>query len=670
MTFDKKRTGLLLTVFLLSWINIFSQDSIKRSADQYSPQYHFYPSIDPTGLAYHGGQYFLNWGTAVSEDLVQWKMTEYGTERNKMIIGFFGGNNNISFFGPNPFQSQVVSIESGSMVVDWNNTTRLSQNGFPPLIAFQSRSIAYSTDTAKTWVKSEIPLKIENGTGTGDPKVFWYEPDKKWILLMGGTNTQKIKFFSSSDMREWKYLSEFGPWGAVNRAWNCVDFFPLPLDGDQSIIKWVLVISAQTCNGQYFIGDFDGWRFTLDQQYINELSNNTYIPSGIMLFDFERGIDNWKMEGDAFIECPADAGSIHGSEGKRMISSAHNRGSSKGRIVSPEFTITKNYLNFLIGGGNYPDNECINLLIDDKVVRTQPGNNNSYLTWTGWDVSEFRGVDAKIEIVDNITESRNMFDRGFIYCDAIMLCDELPAKGFYNPGWEKAYWADWGNDFYAARTWSNYAPDEKRNIWVGWMGNHMYRNEPVFGIISVPRSIELKTFPEGIRLIQNPVKELESLRKRHKVTEGNTFEGIWQPKNFKPGKNVYELIVEFENISAEEFGLNLCIGDDEKTVVGYNTSEEKLYVDRRRSGYDEFSSAFPCISSGPMKKRTDITKLHIFIDKCSVEVFGNNGETTISSKIYPDTGSLGIEVFSNHGKVKVKSLEFWELDSIHLNQGR
>jgi fructan beta-fructosidase len=658
----QKRKGVFLIIFLALMNNTSSQDTTGK----YNPEYHFYPSIDPTGLSYYSNKYFLNWGTAVSNDLVNWKITDYGTERNKMIVGFFGGNSNISFFGPNPFQSQVVSIESGSMIVDWENTTGISQNGSPPLIAFQSRSIAYSTDTAKTWVKSEIPLKIENSTGTGDPKVFWYEPDKKWILLMGGTNTQKIKFFSSSDMKEWKYLSEFGPWGAVNRAWNCVDFFPLPVDGDPLNIKWVLVISAQTCNGQYFIGDFDGKRFTLDQQFINELSYDSYKPSGTMLFDFERGIDNWEMEGDAFIECPSEAGGILGSEGKRIISSAHNRSSSKGKIVSPEFIITKRCINFLIGGGYYPKKECVNLLVDGEVVRTHTGSENSYLCWTGWDVSEFRGKKARIEIVDNITEGKSFFDRGYIYCDAIMLCDELPEKGYYNTGWEKAFWADWGNDFYAARSWSNYAPDEKRNIWVGWMGNHSYRNEPVFGIISVPRSIELKTYPEGIRLIQNPIRELESLRSVHKSVKETIIEGLWRPKNIIPGRNAYELIVEFENISAEEFGVNLCVGKAEKTVIGYNACEDKLYVDRRESGYDEFNSLFPGISSGPMKQRTKITRLHIFIDKCSVEVFGNDGETTISCKIYPDLQSLGIEVFAFHGQVKVKSMELWELDSINL----
>jgi fructan beta-fructosidase len=549
-----KEVRIIILVLLLLLCNksIYCQDASNQSKEKYNPEYHYYPSIDPTGLFYYDGLYYLNWGTATSKDLVHWKMTEYGLERNKTITSMFGGagrgmggirgpggatgaapgaagrvgdagSRAAGMGGGRGFgagagsQSQVISIESGSVLVDRNNTTGLSQNSQPPLIAFQSRSIAYSNDSAKTWVKYENPPKIENGSGAGDPKVLWYEPDKKWVLLMGATSQHKVKFFSSKDMKNWEYLSEFGPLGAVSRAWNCVDFFPLAVDGNLSKIKWVLFISVQTFNGQYFIGDFDGKQFTLDKEYMDVLSD-----------------------------------------------------------ASP------------------------------------------------------------------------------------------PPAQEYNPGWEKAFWADWGSDFYAARAWTNYAPQENRSIWVGWMGNHKYRGEPVLGCFSVPRSIELKTLPQGIRLIQNPIKELESLRGTHKTAEQNTYEGKWVPDKFSPAKNTYELIAEFENVSAEEFGLNLCVGGNEKTVVGYNASKGQLYVDRRDSGYDEFNAAFPSVSTGPLKNSTNTLKLHIFVDKCSIEVFGNNGETVISSKIYPDSASLGIELFSKNGKVKLKSLDMWELGSINL----
>jgi fructan beta-fructosidase len=658
----------ILFLLLLSGnISLYGQGTSTHPTEKYNPEYHFYPSFDPTGLFYYGGQYYLNWGAATSKDLVHWKMTNYGLERSKMFRMLRAGGQN----APSQSKPQVISGMSGSVVVDWNNSSGLGKNGNPPLIAlqmaWQNKSIAYSNDTTKTWVRYEKPAVLQNSSGTfRDPKVFWYEPDNKWIMVMPWCEIQEIRFYSSKNLVDWEYMSKFGPWGAVGGQWECVDFFPLAVDGNTSKTKWVLEISLQPRTGEYFIGEFDGQRYTLDKDFVNVLSYNKYHPSGEMLFDFERSLDEWKVEGDAFIDCPTVAEETNGKEGNRCIKSS---GTGKGKITSPEFRISGNFINFMTGGGYYPGEECINLLIDGKVVRTQTGNGgNAHLNWTGWDVTEFRGKNARIEIVDNLAGG-GMNMKGYIYCDAIMLCDELPKTPYkeYNPGWEKAFWVDWGPDFYAVRSWNNYAPEDKRSIWVGWMGIWTYAfSEPIPGILSVPRYLELKTFPEGIRLIQNPIKELESLRASHKKAEGNTYEGIWKPKNFLPTKNAYELIVEFENISSEEFGLKLCVGEKEKTTVGYIVSEEELYVDRRNSGFDEFSKIFPGISKGPLKNRSNTIKLHIYIDKCSIEVFGNNGETVLSSKIYPDSSSLGIELFSNNGKVKVKSLDMWELDSINL----
>ncbi|MBN1949927.1 MAG: GH32 C-terminal domain-containing protein [Bacteroidales bacterium] len=658
--------GLVLVMFMSS-LDGYGQVASPRSSEEYYPEYHYYPSFDPTGLFYYGGQYFLNWGAATSKDFVRWRMTPYGLERSKM----FGRLRSAGSAPPSQSRPQVLSGMSGTVVVDWNNSSGLGKNGNPPLIAlqmdWQRQSLVYSNDTARTWIRHETPVVIPNSTGIyRDPKVFWYEPDKKWIMVMGWSEIQEVKFFSSKNLLDWEYMSKFGPWGAVAGQWECVDFFPLAVDGDVSRIKWVLAISLQPRNGEYFIGEFDGTRFSLDKDFIRKLSYDKHMPSGQMLFDFERSLDEWKVEGDAFIDCPTVEEESNGKEGYRSIKSS---GTGKGKITSPEFRITRNYINFLIGGGYYPGEECVNLVIDGKVVRTQTGNNsNAHLSWTGWEVTEFRGKDARIEIVDNI-DGRGMLARGYIFCDAFMLSDDLPRTPYidYNPGWEKAFWADWGPDFYAVRSWNNYAPDEKRTIWVGWMGIWTYAfTEPGPGHFSVPRNLELRTFDDGIRLVQNPVKELEALRTVHKVAEENSFEGIWQPKKFLPSKNAYELIVEFENISAVEFGLNLCVGENQKTVVGYDASREELYVDRRYSGKVEFSSQFPVISKGPLRDRTKIIKLHIFIDKCSVEVFGNDGETTISSKIYPGSESTGISLFSNSGRVKVRSLEFWELAPVNL----
>jgi sucrose-6-phosphate hydrolase SacC (GH32 family) len=288
-----------------------------------------------------------------------------------------------------------------------------------------------------------------------DAKIFWYEPDKKWIRVEGWSEIYKIKFFSSDNLKDWTYMSEFGPWGAADGQWECSDFFPLPVDGDQSNIKWVLMVNDQPRSGEYFIGDFDGKRFTMDQAFINELSYEKYMPKGEMLFDFERGLDGWKIEGNAFNESPSEV-LVHGREGRKTINSGGSRSfeeSSTGRITSPEFTVTRKYIDFLVGGDNYPGDECVNLLVDRKIVRTQTGNGgNSHMVWKGWDVTEFIGKKARIEIVDNLSLEVSEGWGGQIFCDAIMLSDELPSYK-YNEGWVDAFWIDWGPDFYAARAW-------------------------------------------------------------------------------------------------------------------------------------------------------------------------------------------------------------------------
>lgn len=646
-----------ITVIVFMTSNVYGQ----VEKQQYNPSYHFYPSGDPTGLFYKDGKYYNNWGTASSIDFVNWNLTESGRLRRKVYDSSL----------PQEVRDSIRRINrlggSGTIVVDKENTSGLGINGNPPLISFwhndsepwgnQIIGLAYSNDNAKTWTRhKKFPILDINSREFRDPKVFWHEPTKKWIMVIGWADVPKIKLFSSSNLTEWEFLSDFGPYGAVEGVWECTDLFPLQVDNDPNNIKWVLTISVQPLSGQYFIGDFDGTKFTIDPEFAIDLKKDDYKPFGEVLFDFEQGHYDWTTEGKAFIESPSNQalfrqGAVMGKEGLFFANSHHDRARSTGKITSPLFKITKDHINFLVGGNHIPNDLSVNLLYDDKIVRSQTGNNSGGLQWVGWDVSEFKSKNVKIEIVD---KSSN----GAILADHFMLCDDLTLVAKR----EKAFWVDYGPDFFAVRAWNNYAENENRIIWTGWMGSWRYGGlEPVRGIQSIPRSVELKTFPEGIRLLQKPIKELEVLRQKHLIAGDNIFEGIWKPKKIKPTKNTYELIVDFENISADEFGLKIGVGNNQQTVIGYKTSIEKLYVDRRDSGLDDFISLFPQINEGPLKNRNNNLKLHVFVDNCSVEVFANDGETVISSKIYPDASSLDIELFSNNGKVKVKTLQLWEL---------
>lgn len=634
----------------------------------YNPSYHYFPSGDPTGLFYLDGKYYNNWGAAYSTDLVHWRYTEAGMLYRKLA------ETSLSKAGRDSLLQKRPRLGgSGSVIVDLDNTSGFGKNGKPPLISLwhnntepwgnQVIGLAYSNDTAKTWIRyDKFPLLDINSREFRDPLVFWYAPAKKWVMVIGEADVPKIKFFSSPNLKDWELMSDFGPWGAVGGVWECASFFPLAVDNDPTRIKWVLAISVQPLSAQYFIGDFDGYRFTLDSSFVQALSYDKYVPAGKVLFDFERGIDEWQMQGDAFVESPASKallgqGAIMGMEGRFFINSFHRKAASTGKITSPSFRITKNHINFLAGGGYHPGEESINLLINGKAVRSQTGNNSGGLQWTAWDVSEFMGKQAQIEITDQLKDGS-----GYIYADHFMLSDE-PA----DTGREKAFWIDHGPDFFAVREWGNYPQSETRRIWTAWMGSWRYGGtEPVKGIQSVPRSVGLKTFPEGIRLIQTPIKELETLRISRRHAGEHTFEGIWKTASISTSRNTYEMIVEFENESAEEIGIKLCVGKNQKAIAGYSFKREELYVDRRSSGLVSFTGLFPQINKGILPNRNNKLKLHIFVDNCSVEVFANDGESVISSKIFPDPQGTGIEFFSSGGQVKIKSVDLWELAPVEL----
>ncbi|GAB6164251.1 hypothetical protein JCM19992_02510 [Thermostilla marina] len=126
----------------------------------------------------------------------------------------------------------------------------------------------------------------------------------------------------------------------------------------------------------------------------------------VVLADFEgNDYGDWQVEGDAFGKRPAtgtlpNQQEVSGFEGKGLVNTYLGGDQPHGKLVSPEFTIDRAFISFLIGGGSDPERTCIRLLVDGKVVRTAAGQNNERLMPHNWDVREFAGKRARIEIVD------------------------------------------------------------------------------------------------------------------------------------------------------------------------------------------------------------------------------------------------------------------------------
>ncbi|KAJ5958017.1 uncharacterized protein N7479_005167 [Penicillium vulpinum] len=280
--------------------------------EPYRPQYHFSPAKnwmnDPNGLLYHNSTYHLffqynpagiewgnmSWGHATSRDLTHWD------ERPVALLA-------------RGYPENVTKMYfTGSAVADVNNTSGFGVEGKIPLVAMytssypisqelpsgkyvraeqQSQSIAYSLDEGETWTRydAENPVihnppspyaaEFENFR---DPFVFWHGDTQKWISVTVLASLHKILIWSSDNLKEWSLASEFGPYNAVGGVWECPNMFELPIKGDPSAKKWVIVLGLNPggppgtvgSGTQYFIGDFKGTTFKPDSASIHPGNNS------------------------------------------------------------------------------------------------------------------------------------------------------------------------------------------------------------------------------------------------------------------------------------------------------------------------------------------------------------------------------------------------------------
>ncbi|MBR9998328.1 MAG: glycoside hydrolase family 32 protein [Cyclobacteriaceae bacterium] len=243
--------------------------------EKYRPVYHFTPQEnwinDPNGLVQFKGKYHLfyqynpfgiqwghmRWGHATSEDLIHW-------EHHPVAL----------------FEEQTEMIFSGSAVADLENTSGFCTGNEGCLVAIytshfpdevQYQSLAFSNDEGITWTKFEGNPVLDIGMKDfRDPKVFWYDPGKKWVMVVSVPLEFKVQFYESANLKDWELTGEFGNQGNVSKIWECPDLIRLPVENAVEE-KWVLIISSGSRYGdytgmQYFTGNFDGEKFIPDER--------------------------------------------------------------------------------------------------------------------------------------------------------------------------------------------------------------------------------------------------------------------------------------------------------------------------------------------------------------------------------------------------------------------
>lgn len=229
---------------------------------------------------------------------------------------------------------------------------------------------------------------------------------------------------------------------------------------------------------------------------------------------------------------------------------------------------------------------------------------------------------------------------------------------------ETVLWVDYGADFFAAQAW-NCAPNG-RHIWAAWMNGWSYAAKiPTSiwrGALTLPRELALVTTPNGPRLQQLPIAELQCLRGRHWHWQNITLLDAANLLTNVSGETL-EIIAEIQlDVTTTScFAFRVRVGDGERTTIGYNVSTATLFLDRTQSGQTDFSPGFAGSHIAPMQPVNGSIRLHIFVDRSSVEVFGADGLVVLTDQIFPATTSLGVEIFPDDENVIIKALDIFQL---------
>ncbi|ABF42886.1 Levanase [Candidatus Koribacter versatilis Ellin345] len=247
----------------------------------YRPQVHFSPrehwTNDPNGLVFFDGEYHLffqynpfgdvwghmSWGHAVSKDLLHWEELPVAVP-----------------------EKDGVMIFTGSVVVDHENSSGFCKPKTECLVAIytgyqehfpggtrQAQYVAYSVDRGRTWTNYDknpvIDLKMADFR---DPSVFWDEERHRWVMAVSLPKEHDVQFYSSTNLKQWALLSEFGQLGDTDGDWECPDLLRVPSAQDPTKSTWALKVglnpgAPQGGSGeQYFFGAFDGKTFTASHE--------------------------------------------------------------------------------------------------------------------------------------------------------------------------------------------------------------------------------------------------------------------------------------------------------------------------------------------------------------------------------------------------------------------
>ncbi len=241
------------------------------------PQYHFTSKRgwlnDANGMQYYDGEWHMfyqhnpynwfwwnvSWGHAVSRDLIHWEELPTAIPPGPEGVVFSGSGTvdigNTAGFKDGHEETMILVYTANKA-----HSTSISKGS--------TQALSYSTNRGRSWTKySRNPILPYKYPHNRDPKVFWYEPTKKWVMSLYNGRDDNYILYNSSNLKDWVETGSYSAAGS-----ECPDMFQLPVNGDELNKKWII----WTGNGNYRVGEFDGENFTPETESMFSYYGDSY----------------------------------------------------------------------------------------------------------------------------------------------------------------------------------------------------------------------------------------------------------------------------------------------------------------------------------------------------------------------------------------------------------
>ena len=237
-------------------------------------------------------------------------------------------------------------------------------------------------------------------------------------------------------------------------------------------------------------------------------------------------------------------------------------------------------------------------------------------------------------------------------------------KKFVNEAPTQTKWMDWGKDHYATVTFNN-APDG-RCIALGWMSNWQYQGVlPTLqyrGSNTIARDLTLYRQDGELLLRCAPSPEIEKARKENTIIPPFKVKDSYEiPILLADNEGAYEINMTIKNAGASRISFTLENTKGEKVAMYYDVPRKQFVMDRTESGKTDFSPEFPALTVAPVPD-TDEINLRLFVDRTSIEAFGEGGKFVMTNQVFPSEPYNKMSFVSGRGSFSVKSMTVYRLN--------